>query len=488
MVERISKGGCAGVLALLVVACGHTDGASTFPDDSGLAAPGQGAGGGQPVNLLGGAEGGPVCAACAEPPTCPSAGTSTTISGSVYDPAGVNPLYNVTVYVPNGPLPAVGHGASCDACGTLFPSIFASAVTDAAGHFSIANAPAGASVPLIVQAGKWRRSYTLKNITPCVDNPQTDKSLRLPRNASEGDLPDIGVSTGGADSLECLPLRIGVDASEYVGGAGAAGHIHIFQGYGGATTSPAAPTSPAALWDQEGDLSAYDLLLLSCEGRPTASISPAYQQMLVDYAGAGGRVFASHYQYAWFNTGPFASANLATWTPGANQGDDTVSVPANVITTLPSGQPFPEGVALSAWLTTTVGALSSGQLPVYYARHNADVTAANVFSQPWLALDPSSPFAPGSTQYFTFDTPISAPDAGGGHCGRVAYSDLHVSGGPGANEPPSVAPDYAAGQPATVPAGCAIRPLTPQEKVLEFMLFDLSSCLLPVGEAPRAPR
>ena len=28
------------------------------------------------------------------------------------------------------------------------------------------------------------------------------------------------------------------------------------------------------------------------------------QDALFNYAAAGGRVFASHYHYAWFNTGP----------------------------------------------------------------------------------------------------------------------------------------------------------------------------------------
>jgi len=84
-------------------------------------------------------------------------------------------------------------------------------------------------------------------------------------------------------------------------------------------------------------------------------------------------------------------------------------------------------------------------------------------------------------QYFSVDAPIGATAP----CGRVVYSDLHVSGGPGTPEP-GVPPDYP-GMTTTggiVPSGCALHPLTPQEEALEFMLFDLSSCLVPVGQPP----
>ena len=350
----------------------------------------------------------------------------------------------------------------------------------------IANAPTGTGVPLVVQAGKWRREFRVDIASGCA-NAAPDKALRLPRNASEGSLPDIAISTGGADSLECLPLRIGVDASEYVAGAGSTGHIHIFSGYAGAVAKAATPQSYQSLWDSTDHLMKNDVVLLSCEGEETANVTTANQQSLFDYASQGGRVFASHYQYVWLALGPFGAYPLARWTSGPQivVTGDTASVPAGVVTTLANGQDFPEGQALEQWLGG-VGALSNDTLPIWYARHNSDVPS-NALAQPWIALDPSVP-APnaGAVQYLSIDTPIN----GASTCGRVVYSDLHVSGGPGSNEP-GVPPDYPdAGligsdrKGGLVPDGCATHPLTPQEDALEFMLFDLSSCLVGIGQKP----
>jgi hypothetical protein len=441
---------------------------------------GQGAGGIQGLPPVGDAG---VCVNLQCQQRMCAGGGSTTISGTVYDPAGNNPLYNVAVYVPNEPVMPLTPGATCEPCDALYTGgPIAATLTDATGKFTLEKVPDGTDIPLIVQIGKWRRQFTIATVAPCQDNPQPDGMLRLPRNQSEGDIPNIAIATGGADTLECLLRRVGVDASEYVPGAAGPGRVHIFwgnptedDGRGGGgnniapNTSPPAPAASTDLWNSVDSLLQYDIVLLSCEGDETTAMN---QQALHDYADVGGRVFASHFHYSWFNSGPYASENLATWTPESN---DIGDINGTIVKTLANGMPFPKGEALEQWLGT-VGALQNGLLPIEEARHNADVSAANTPSQPWILADQNSD-APGAAQYFSFDTP-TVPNTnvdGIPYCGRVVYSDLHVGAASGDD------PEQA------VPTGCSDGELSPQEAALEFMLFDLSACLTPNDRPPQPP-
>src|SRR5580704_8852275 len=129
---------------------------------------------------------------------CPGGG-STTISGKIYDPAAKDVLYGAVAYVPSKPVTALQLGASCDTCNSLYTgSPIAAAQTDATGSFTIENAPSGTNIPLVIQLGKWRKQLKISTVKACTDNAQPDKSLTLPANHMEGDIPNIAISTGGA--------------------------------------------------------------------------------------------------------------------------------------------------------------------------------------------------------------------------------------------------------------------------------------------------
>jgi hypothetical protein len=252
----------------------------------------------------------------------------------------------------------------------------------------------------------------------------------------------------------------------------------------------------------------YDITLLSCEGGETYDAKPAN---LEAYLNNGGRVFASHFHYAWFS-GPISSgqsysapmdwgSNLATW--GAAGTSNYGPIGGAVVQTLNgSTMPFPKGQFLEQWLTG-VGALvpatgfknvNVGDVPIFDPRYNAVVTATHKPSQPWITSDGSGTGGmAGETMYFSFDTPInpnppmSGPDqTGWTYCGRAVFSDLHVGG------------DYTTKDSAPAPAGCAAGgngnttnpsgvQLSDQEMVLEFMIFDLSSCVVPDTILPPPP-
>jgi hypothetical protein len=261
--------------------------------------------------------------------------------------------------------------------------------------------------------------------------------------------------------------------------------------------------SDSGLWASYDQLKSYDIVLLSCEAAPTSIANvPASTAAMQTYTSAGGRVFAEHYHYEWFTdpSSVFVNDNIATWFDtesesgggggGGGGASDKYSSTVNAVieTTLPSGAAFPKGQALQTWLDTTVGAETGGQLPIAVGRHNATVSATNV-STPWAQT--ASGVAPASTQYFSFDTPIGGdknPDGGTpNYCGRVVFSDLHVSGGSGGGGGGGGTNEDSGEVSGQCPNGCTAGKLQPDEDALEFMLFDLSSCVTPVTAIPQPP-
>ncbi len=497
------------------ITCGANGGNCTYPEICGGSGVPSVCGGGLP-------DGGVACDAglLCDLSEC-DGGSPTVLKGKIFDPAGLNPLYNVVVYVPNTTPSALPHGQpSCQTCSSLYTGDpIVSTTTDTDGNFVLSGVPvpANGQVPIVIQVGWWRREWVWPGVTACTTNTATasdETYLRLPGlestatpspTTTNDDLPQIGISTGEADSMECLFKRIGFAATpggndEYVcGWNGGVGHLHIFQGgdatdgQGGYTTSGCTERSAAAggLWDVDSDLYKYDILILSCEGAETYS---PQTQVLHDFATVGGRAFASHFHYKWFNQAPYSAENLGTWVTTSNPVYDNAAgtvnqLNADIVETLPDG-----GTPLKTWLGN-VGALGTngapaGELYINSPRYNVQVTASNTPSQVWIVPDNSTYYyenaadkivgLPANTaQYFSFNTPTGGTgDAGAPYCGRIVYSDLHVG---------SAAGDYTTALGHVVPTGCASGALSPQEKALEYMILNLASCVGSDTNLPSGP-
>lgn len=423
------------------------------------------------------------------PGTSCASGQKTSLSGTVYDPAGSVPLYNVVVFVPGEALSPITSGASCQTCdGDFSGRPIAATLSDAAGHFKLDDVPSGDNVPLVIQVGKWRRQVTLAHVAACRDNAIPDRDLtRLPRSQAEGNLPHVAIALGGSDSLECLLQRIGVDQSEFTP-PDQGGRVHLYRwGSKAATTMlvkgvSAAVPDASTLWGSLPALEKYDLALLSCTGESKLGVDAAAYQNVRTYADHGGRIFGSHWHNAWIRSDAKTAAD-PLWYPEVVQFSSGAHGFVQPLTAEVDTS-FPKGASFRDWLVNVGASTTPGQLVIQGAEHTIDSVlpkaivnpepltyASGPGAQQWIYGTDTELSSPTKTvQYFSMNTPV-----GGSECGRMVFSDLHVSTGSGDTTK------------KPFPTGCAKNPLTPQEKALEFMLFDLSSCVQSDAKPPEAP-
>ena len=453
--------GFLGAALAVVMACGSTS-PRVFGDD--VDGGGEDLEGGSSGFVKGDASVAPPCVGLACMQVACGGGATTSVSGIVWDPAGKNPVYNVVVYVPNAPLADIKHGPVCDSCGgaPISGSPLVTTLTDATGAFTLKNVPVGADIPIVMQVGKWRRQITLKTKPiECQDNPITDVQLtRLPRNKTEGDMPLIAL-TSGCDPIHTLVQKIGVDPAEITAASGT-GMVRVYNGRGYTVPGVTGATDAYAFWGSLTEMMKYDIIINECECSPYArdTLGPAYENMR-QYLDTGGRVFNSHYHLNFFgssseNGGKAAqelqsAANWALWS-GAGGGGG----PFLIDTT------FPKGKAMDGWLNNLPGKSKWG--PSIKTSPKGEIITSNVgdigTAKPGLSQRWIYPSTGDSSVYISINTPTSKPAAE--RCGRAVATDIHVGNG-------------------------SLTSMTEQEAALEFMFFDLASCVIDDATPPTAP-
>jgi hypothetical protein len=418
--------------------------------------------------------------ACQVAPGCDgSSNTPTTLTGKVFDPAGANPLYNVIVFIPNivSELPVITPGTkTCDSCDVRIGDYVVATTTDANGEFTLQGVPNGTDVPVTVQIGKWRRTTTVNIAKSCAANSVADGTLRLPRKRSEGDMPQMAVLTGGCDDMGCFLTGIGIDPTEFDAPGGGA-RLDVYQGsglggFGGAATlsngtAGNCTNSSCPLWQSKGSFEKYDLVLFSCECGENAQTKPTSAlQALHDWLDEGGKVFASHYHYYWFEDSPDADfKGVANW---GNTGNNDIA--NSMGGTYDIDTSFPKGATFGQWLKNVNALSANGPPPQIKLSPVADsVKTVNPPTSRWV-YDSANP---NDVKYMSFGTPVGGftpPDAGPetpkAYCGKAVLTDLHTGG--------SLLSTV-----SSIPSGCGNNSgkLSAQQKALEFLFFDLSACV-----------
>ncbi len=461
--------------------------------------------------------------ACAQIPDCSSSAIKTTsISGTVFDPAGVNPLNHVFVYVANDPtdpdLNTFKPGVSCDVCGaSAAGSPLVSDMngtfgtyTDTSGKFKLNNVPVGKGITVVIQLGRWRRVFQVDVNDSCADNAMPSTTFWMPSTQKQGNIPLIAMVTGASDSLECVLKKIGIDSTEFTNPA-QGGRVQFYLGsdqndatgnYGQKIDANTPMQSVLFGKDTNNQpvINGYDMTILACQGYAPGE-STADLTTLRNYAASGGRVFTSHYSYSWLRTNDANTtqkgvadnwSEVAKW--NVDEGDRAATASGNVdfVSNKDKANDFAD------WLVAVNASTTRGVAPVVVVDHDTDAISSTPGQvQQWLYRDgtnnkkcktgkqsckTNADCGSGDTctgndysgmqlpLHFTYNTPVNltedlTADPPAVQCGRVLFSDFHVSD---AHEHDKV-----------FPAQCDTTPMNAQEKLLEYMIFDLGSCVPP---------
>jgi streptogramin lyase len=410
--------------------------------------------------------------------TCLGSAT-TSISGTVYAPNGVDPIPNVTVYVPNAAVQPFVDGPADDTVASLVTgSPLVSTTTAASGAFTLTDVPAGTAFPLVVQAGRWRRQLTVPSVASCVNtpvanfNPPQDVFARFPQNQAEGDIPKMALVTGEVDAVECSLRKIGIADTEFtdytvnVTGLSAPGRVSLFEGSGnsGAKAGVTVHTEDQLVGSTSGSITGsllgnYNVLVLPCQGT-NGYISADGRGNAITFAGEGGRIFATHHSVLYLDQDA-AIDGAADWR-GTTTSDPIAAGEATIDTS------FSSGMTLAQWMqdigaTSTLGQVAMTSL-------FSDQTGINAPTQSWATFNSAANGVAAPILQLSFYTPVGA--AAANQFGRVLYNEYHVD-------------TTSTSSAVTFPAECTgnlakTAAFTAQEHMLEYSLFDLMNFSLPV--------
>jgi hypothetical protein len=363
----------------------------------------------------------------------------TALTGTVFAPNGMLPLYRAMVYAPTAPLADIPDGASGPTCASGAP--IAAALTDSRGNFKLEGVPAGASVPIVIQVGKWRRVVPVPDVPECTVTALDPDMTRLPRDRSEGHIPHIAIAAGQSDNLECIARDLGIADSEITTGPTSTGRIRLYTSNGTLQLASGPGIEPVGTLVTAEVIQQYDAAMFGCPGTGTVA-SPGDGKVMLDFANRGGLVWLTHYGYQWFQTAP------APWNTIGTFMSDTADI---AMTSLVIDQSTPHGQDFADWAVAVGASMVPGIIPSQNAIGSCRSVEPSI-TQRVLTLDPASG---NDVEMFTSDAMRG---------GRLVFSDVHRA----------VIRPITNTFTAPYPTECTA--LAAQDLAIIFELFDAPSC------------
>jgi MBG domain/Bacterial Ig-like domain (group 3)/Putative Ig domain/NHL repeat len=417
---------------------------------------------------------------------CPNGGT-TAVSGTVYAPNGTDPIPNILVYIPTATLTAFTDGVSTtnptidDVATLVSGSPLVQTTTAADGTFTLTNVPPGSNIPLVIQAGRWRREFVIAAVPSCQTTPLAtvtqggpssladygeSTAIRFPQTQGEGDIPKMALATGKADAIECTLRKVGIADTEFTdytvnvasGGSGP-GRVNLFEGAGDSGVKPGSTvhTESTLVGSTSSTFSGsllggYNILVLPCQGDSNNYTTADGRNNVIAFTGAGGRIFATHHSAFYIDeNSPIDTA--ANWTSDTTltNGDGTINTA------------FSDGSTLAQWLQNIGATTTLGQVALTNVFN--DQSGVNSPTESWATLNSDS-----DVMQLSFYTPVGA--AAANQYGRVMFNEYHVD-------------NTTTSSSVTFPNECTgtmakTQAMSAQEHILEYSLFALMNFAVPV--------
>lgn len=393
-------------------------------------------------------------------PVCP--GQELTLTGTVYAPNGKDPVPGARVFIPDRVPELFAPEVKCEVCGTFGSSLTLwGETTGYDGKFAIADVCPGTRV-LVLQNGRFRRVVKLEIESGKKTVALSADQTRMPRKAGEftsGDsVPKIAVATGDYDKMECVLRKMGLDNSAF----------DLFEGANFLKSPRTLPSFKDLIADYE-KLKTYNIVFINCtENTFEAQLAkPEVQDNLRRYVRAGGRLYVTDWSYDWleqldifapfidFERGP--SNALPEAINAATIGEEGITVDATI-----------KDEKLANWLGLFPGAIANGRTTIeHFAIGWVMIHDVHKDVQVWVEgkvtdqdgkIDDVRPL----TVTFNFE-----------NCGKALFSSYHTEGRD--EEFSNFIP-----RPKAFPDYCGSNS-SPQDRILEYLIFDIASCIKPVG-------